>query len=230
MGVDLITIARHDLDVSSVETAAREVSERFDINVAVGEWDDGVFHPRLAFERHPGLPFFRMCDWSEGDEPVCYDVDEPEESAGACGGPFEFLSISQESVKVFLRECNWRFPDYWRPFGDVDNKGNLEAINRFRRAAKRCLRKLGADFAYCYADQGPTDMIGGYEDGPWNEFEAYIRSGKFLEDYPYECFETPYDAKDVVIFNVSEFLLGHAVEPSHKWCDVFYDDFADLKD
>ena len=58
-----------------------------------------------------------------------------------------------------------------------------EDVRSFRRVAKDCYVKMGAKYIYCYADQGPSDLIGEYEDGTWEVFEAAIRTGKYLEDH-----------------------------------------------
>ena len=231
MSVDLISLGRHTLDVSNVETASRQISERLDINIAIGYYEDGKFFPQQLIERHPGVPFYRMWDVSDEVQPVQYDLDAPEEYMENRSGPFLFMVVSMESVYIDFWAVSWRWQWYWNLFGDDGLESRLEDIQAFRRVAKDCYGKLGASYIYCYADQGPSDLIGEYEDGTWEEFETAIRTGKYLEDNK-EYLEkewSGFSAKDRVIFNVSAFLTQKSTEPSHSWWDIFYDDFADLK-
>ena len=232
MSVDLISLGKHSLDVSDVETASRQISERFDINIAIGYYEDGKFFPKQLIERHPGLPFYRRWDVSDEFQPVQYDLDAPEEYRENRYGPFCSMTVSLESVYIDFWEVNSRWQWYWNLFGDDGLESSLENIQIFRRVAKDCYGKMGAKYIYCYADQGPSDLIGEYEDGPWEVFETAIRTGKYLEDHK-EYLEKEWpgvSAKDLRIFNVSDYLTKKNTEPSHSWWDVFYDDFADLKD
>ena len=170
-----------------------------------------------------------MRDISDEYQPVQYDLDAPEEYTLSKSGGFCSMTISKETVSIDFWSVFWRWQWYWAPFSDESNKGCLEDINKFRRDAMEFYRKLGAEYIYCYADQGPSDLIAEYEDETWEEFEDAIHTGKYLDcdiarkEYP------GFTAKDVVIFNVSQFLLGKSSEPSHSWWDIFYDDFADLE-
>ena len=230
MGVDLLSLGRHDIDVSSVETASRQLSERLDINIAIGYYEDGKFFPQQLIERHPGTPFYRMWDISDELQPVQYDLDAPEEYRENRYGPFCSMTVSMESVHIDFWEVNWRWRWYWEAFGDDGDGSSLADVQLFRKAAKDCYRKLGATYIYCYADQGPSDLIGEYEDGTWEEFETAIRTGKYLDDNKeYLEREWPgFSAKDLVLFNVSDYLTKKTIEPSHSWWDIFYDDFSDL--
>lgn len=230
MSVDLVSLGRHNLDVSTVENASRQISERLDINIAIGEWKYGKFFPQQVFERHPGLPFYQMWDISDEDQPVHYNLDCPEEYIDSREGGFCFMIISLESVYISLWEVPWRWQRYWNFFGDDGLESCLEDIQAFRKVAKEYYGKLGASYIYCYADQGPSELIGNYEDSTWEEFENAIRTGKYLDDNK-EYLEkewSGFNSKDLVIFNVSYFLSGKTTRRSHSWWDVFYDDFADL--
>lgn len=229
MGVDLISLGRHTLDVSSIEKTAQQLSERLDINIAIGQWDDGKFTPQKRIERHIGAPFYRMNDSSYSDD-VCYELDSPEEAIEKRLGDVCFMDIYKEAVYISFWAVSWRWTWYWAPFGDEEEKGCLDDINKFRRLAQECYGKLGASYIYCYADQGPSDLIGDYENGTWEDFEKAVRTGKYLDDNKeFLDEEWPgFTSKDLVIFNVSNFLLGKSDEPSHSWWDVFYDDFADI--
>lgn len=231
MGVDLVSLGRHNLDVSSIEKTAQQLSKRLDINIAIGHWDDGKFFVEKQIERKPGAPFYRLHDASYSSD-ICYDFDPPEEMIEKRLGDICFMEIYREAVYIDFWAVSWRWKWYWAPFGDEEDKGCLEDINRFRRVAKEYYGKLGASYIYCYADQGPSDLIGEYEDGTWEYFENAIRTGKYLDDNKEHLDkEWPgFTSKDLVIFNVPNFLLGKSVEPSHSWWDVFYDDFADLDD
>ena len=233
MSVDLLSLGRHNLDVSSIEKTAQQLSDRFDINIEIGEWDDGNYLSHTKIERHPGEPFYRMNDSSESYLPVQFYLDAPEQYIKTRSGLFCFLVVSLESVSICLWEESWRWQWYWNLFGDDEEYRAvygtcLEDIRRFRKAAKKLYHILGADYIYCYADQGPSDCIGDYEDGTWEEFENAIRTGKYL-DCDYVRREYPdFTANDLRIINVSDYLLGINTEPSHSWWDIFYDDFADI--
>ena len=227
MGIDLLSLGRHNLDVSTVETASRQICERLGINISIGYWD-GKFIQKQKIELYPSKPFYRMWDVSDEYRPVQFLLDPPEEYVSNSEGDISFMLVSLESVFIDFWSVSWRWPWYWAPFGNEEDKGRIEDIQRFRRVAKEYYRKLGAEYIYCYADQGPSDLLGDYEDGIWEEFEKAIRTGKYLDcdicrkEYP------DYTPKDAVIFNVSDFLLGKSSEPSHSWWDIFYDDFKDL--
>lgn len=234
MSVDILSIGRHNLDVSSVESASRQISERLDINIAIGDWDVGVFIPQQLIERHPGVPFYRMWDISSKYEPVQYDLTAPEEYTESEEGVIHGLTVSLETVYISFRAVTWRWQWYWRLFGDEDYDRDsysscLEDIQAFRKVAKDYYHRLGSEYIYCYADQGPSDLIGEYEDGTWEAFENVIRTGKYLDCDIIRKEWPEFTAKDLRIINVSDFLLGKTKEPSHSWWDVFYDDFADLK-
>lgn len=227
MSVDLVSIGRHTLDVSTVETASRQISERLDINIAIGYWDAGKYFPQEYIEQHPGAPFYRMWDTSDEYNPVQFDLEPPDKFLDSKSGDICHMIVYQETVYIDFWSVSWRWQWYWAPFGDEDDKGCLDDINRFRKVAREYYRKLGAEYIYCYADQGPSDLIGEYEDGTWEEFEAAIRTGKYL-DCDYARKDWDFAPEDLIIFNVSDFLLGKTMEPSHSWWDVFYDDFKDL--
>ena len=231
MGVDLVSLGRHNLDVSDIEITAKQLSERLDINIAIDEWSDGEFSIGKTIERHPGMPFYRMKDGSDGWQYVCFSLDPPQEYIDARLGDICFMEIYREAVYIDFWAVDWRWKWYWGVFGDEDcNKVEPVDIQAFRKVAKEYYSKLGASYIYCYADQGPSDLIGNYEDGTWCDFENALRTGKYLDDNAeYLKKEWPgFTSKDLVIFNVSDYLSRKSIEPSHSWWDVFYDDFADL--
>ena len=45
------------------------------------------------------------------------------------------------------------------------------------------LREDGGKVYLLLCGPGPSDLIGEYEDGTWEVFEAAIRTGKYLEDH-----------------------------------------------
>ena len=228
MSVDLISLGRHNLDISSIEKTAQQISERLDINIAIGYWDDGKFIQQQLIERHPGAPVYQMEDCSDEYTPVQYNLDAPPELMKSRSGPFCFMTISLESVYISFWVGPWRWKWYWNIFGDDGQDGDWKSVCEYRKYAKEYYGKLGASYIYCYADQGPSDLIGEYEDGTWEEFENAIRTGKYL-DIDYARKEWPeFTAKDLRIINVSDFLTKKNTEPSHSWWDIFYDDFADL--
>lgn len=230
MGVDLVSRGRHNLDVSSIEAAARQISERLGINIAIGRWDDGLFIPHQLIERQKGEVSYRMTDESGKGQQVLFYIDAPEEYQDSESGAFSWMEINRESVYISLWAVRGRWSWYWNAFGENEDGSSLETVQAFRKIAKEYYSKLGAPYIYCYADQGPSDLIGNYEDGTWCDFENALRTGKYLDDNAeYLKKEWPgFTSKDLVIFNVSDYLSRKSIEPSHSWWDVFYDDFADL--
>lgn len=236
MSVDFLSIGRHTLDVSSVETASRQICERLGINIAIGEWDDGKFYPQQKIELYPGAPFYRMWDVSSNHQSVQYYLDTPEEYIDSQSGDFSFMLISKETVSIDFWAVSWRWQWYWNLFGDdeeyrADYRARMETdVQAFRKVARKYYSKIGAGYIYCYADQGPSDLIGDYEDESWIEFENAIRTGKYLDDNQkyLEKEWSGFSSKDLHIINVSDFFSGKNVIRSHSWWDIFYDDFADL--
>ena len=236
MSVDLLSLGKHNLDISNIEITAQQLCERLDINIAIGKWDDGKFFPDKTFERHPGVPFYRMQDNSDEWQPVQFYLDPPQEYINARKGDICFMVLSKESVYIDFWAVSWRWKWFWSVFGDDyaykhEYKSALADIMEYRKIAKQYYTRLGASYIYYYADQGPSDLIGDYEDGTWEEFENAIRTGKYLDDHAeYLEKEWPgFTSKDLVIFNVSDYLTKKSTEPSHSWWDIFYDDFSDLE-
>ena len=227
MSWDLWSVGRHNLKLDDVESVARQLSDALDINIQYGkdrgDWDDNIVLGRII--RKDGSPIY-LLDHELGYEYPMFDMEYPFFDEKERKGSIAMLDIHNETVSICFWDDPVRWGDYHLFFSGEENPLPMEYLNKFRRVAKEAYQKLGAEYIYCFADQGPTQLIGDYWQDPWEKLEAYILSGRYYD----ECEDPDYRAwkKDASIIKVSDYLSGRDTTPSINYGDVFFDDFADL--
>ena len=68
------TVGRHNLDTSSLERTARQLSDIFDFNISWGCYDDDGFVEQGRVMKYPGRPVFMLEDCSDETDPVMFEL------------------------------------------------------------------------------------------------------------------------------------------------------------
>lgn len=227
MSWDLWSVGRHNLKLDDVESVARQLSDALDINIQYGkdrgDWDDNIVLGRII--RKDGSPIY-LLDHELGYEYPMFDMEYPFFDEKERKGSIAMLDIHNETVSICFWDDPVRWGDYHLFFSGEENPLSMEYLNKFRRVAKDVYRKLGAEYIYCFADQGPSMLVGDHWQDPWDEFEHYIHSLKYLEEF--DDFTLNPMKEGARVFRVSDFFLGKDKSYSKTYADIFLDDFADL--
>ena len=227
MGWDLWSVGRHNLLLRDVKSVARQLSDALGINIEYGKDRRGWRFRKVLGQIivHSDAPIYTLDRMLSYNYPR-FELDPPEDDKLTSNDMINYLDIYNETISISFKGWPWRWWHYYSFFCEDEESPSLENLNTFRRIAKEFYGKLGADAIYCFADQGPTELIGDHWEEPWEQFEDYILTGKYYD----ECNDPDYRAwkKDARIINVSDYLTGKDPTPSMNYGDVFFDDFADL--
>ena len=227
MGWDLWSIGKHGLRLGDIKEVAQQLSDALNINIEYG-LDSSGWKKKKVFGQiitQPGTPIYSL-DRILSYEYPRYELDFPFDNVKTPDYQIQYLDIYNEIVSISLWSEPGRWRHYYQFFSNEDQTLPLEALRKYRIAAKECYGKLGARQVYCFADQGPTELIGDHLQDSWENLETYILSGSYYD----ECLDPTYIAwkKDARIINVPAFLTGKYTVPSKIYGDVFFDDFSDL--
>ena len=227
MSCQLVTAGRHHLRTDSIEDFARQLSEIFDINVDYGVYED---EPVImgSIIRHAGGPRYWLKDEHDDEWPVNFSLEEPEGSKEYLDGDIYLLRIYRDIVQISMTGWPYRGSDYMSFFYDDPYPGQAADMASFRRRLKEVFARFGADKVYCF--DGGYSSTGFLEDKlflPWDEFENYILSGKYLDET--ENQDVYHWKEDSMLLNVSEFISGVNPTRTKGSADVYIDDFKDIQ-
>ena len=227
MGWDVWSVGRHNLRLGDVKDLAEQLSERLDINIEYGRWDESSWRPEGQIIRTPGDVLFTLDDVSEDWDVPRYYLESKDDDRDAQKKPFYMIDIWGECIDISLWSVPGRMQYFWSYFGDEGEPGEMEYLEKFRRETKEIYGKLGADCVYYFSDQGPTQLIADNEDLPWEELVKYIHEGRCYDEY--HDTDAEFWKQDTRIINVPEFLTSENPVKSQKYSDVFFDDFKDIE-
>ena len=227
MSCQLVTAGRHHLRTDSIEVVASQLSDIFDINI-----DYGVFEefPVImgSVVKHEERPHYWLEDQHDEEWPVKFSLEGPLGSEEYLDGDIYLLSIYRDIVQISMTGWPYRGSDYLSFFYDEPYPGQAADLAAFRRRLKEVFRIFGASKVYCF--DGGYSSTGFLEDKlflPWDEFEDYILSGKYLDDT--EDQDKYHWKEDSMILNVSDYISGVNPTRTKGSADVYIDDFKDLQ-
>lgn len=179
------------IKLGDVKEVARQLSDALNINIEYGH-DSSGWKKRKVFGQiitQPGTPFFSL-DRILSYEYPRYELDFPFDNVRTPDDKIHYLDIYNEIVSITLWSEPGRWRHYYQFFSNEEKTLPLEALREYRIAAKECYGKLGARQIYCFAEQGPTELIGDHLLDSWKNLETYILSGCYYD----ECLDPDYQA------------------------------------
>lgn len=226
MSCQLVTAGRHHLRTDSIEDVARQLSDIFDINIDYGVYEDAPVIMGSIVKYDERIHYW-LEDQHDEEWPVKFSLEEPVDSEEYLDGDIYLLCISQDIVQISMTGWPYRGSDYESFFYDEPYPGQAVDMATFRSRLKEVYGRFGANKVYCF--DGGYSSTGFLEDKlflPWDEFENYILSGKYLDDT--ENQEEYHWKEDSMILYVSDYISG--VNPTRTMgsADVYIDDFKDL--
>ncbi len=227
MSCQLVTAGRHHLRTDCIEDVARQLSDIFDINIDYGVYEE---EPVImgSIVKHEGEPHYWLEDKHDKQWPVMFALEEPFGSDDYLDGDIYILDIYQDIVQIAISGWPYRGSHYLSFFYDEPYPGQPEEVAIFRHRLKELFGKFGVDKVYCF--DGGYSSTGFLEDKlylPWDEFEDYILSGKYLDDT--EDQDKYHWKEDSMILYVSDFISGINPTRTKGSADVLIDDFKDLQ-
>ena len=226
MSCQLVTAGRHHLRTDSIEDVARQLSDIFNINIDYGVYEEAPV-TMGSIVKHEGGPRFWLEDQHDEEWPVRFSLEEPFSSEEYLEGDIYLLVIYQDIVQISITGWPYRGSHYLSFFYDEPYPGQSADMATFRHRLKELFAKFGADKVYCF--DGGYSSTGFLEDKlylPWEEFEDYILSGKYLDDT--EDQDEYHWKEDSMILYVSDFISGVNPTRTKGSADVLIDDFKDL--
>ena len=225
------TVGRHNLDVSSMERTARQLSDLFDINIRWGWFGCGCDEEQGRIVKYLDQPIYMLDDDSGGIDPVlfnlyCFERDDKNRRL-----PFIDMAIHREMVEISFYGWPYKNPQLPRCFENPVTELNQEVaclLREFRLKCKSVFGKLGATKIFHFSEGWYAGFL---ELVPLSmradEYENYILSGDYL-DYAEEWAGLELKSWSAVI-NISDFLTGKNPQCAPGGADVYMDDFTDLE-
>ena len=227
MSCQLVTVGKHRLCTENIEILARQLSDIFGINIDYGVWEHGpvVWGSIVNAE---GRIRYWLEDLQLEDGTIKYSLEKPVGSKELLNGDIFLLDIYREIVQIGIDKWPYRGADYCNFFFKEEPcPAKLVLMETFRRRLKEEYGRFGTSKVYCFG--GGYSVTGFLEDKlflPWDEFENYILSGKYLDDTEEQAvYNWKEDAK---IINVSDYISGVNPTRCNGSADIFVDDFKDL--
>ena len=227
MSCQLVTAGRHHLRTDSIEVVASQLSDIFDINIDYGVFEDA---PVImgSIVKHEDAPHYWLEDQHDEEWPVKFSLEEPSGSEEYLDGDIYLLSIYSDIVQISMTGWPYRGSDYLSFFYDEPYPGQAADMAAFRRRLKEVYGRFGVNKVCCF--DGGYSSTGFLEDKlfmPWDEFEEYILSGRYLEDTENE--DEYHWKEDSIVLNVSDYISGVNPTRTKGSADVYFDDFKDLR-
>lgn len=227
MSCQLVTAGRHHLRTDSLEEVARQLSDIFDINIDYGVFEES---PVImgSVVKHEDRPHYWLEDQHDEEWPVKFSLEEPLGCDEYLEGDIYLLSIYRDIVQISMTGWPYRGSDYESFLYDEPYTGQAADMTAFRRRLKEVFGRFGASKVYCF--DGGYSSTGFIEDKlflPWDEFEDYILSLKYLDDT--EDQDEYHWKEDSMILNVSDYISGVNPTRTKGSADVYIDDFKDLQ-
>lgn len=225
------TVGRHNLDTSSLERTARQLSDIFDFNISWGCYDDDGFVEQGRVMKYPGRPVFMLEDCSDETDPVMFELTCSTVNEEESQQPFFYMGIYGEMA--FIDFHGWPYKDpqfpmcFEKPVAELD--GEVAGLLReFRLKCRAVFGKLGAIIVFHFSEGWRAGFL---EDEPMNmsadEYEDYILSGKYVDEAEKRA---GHELKSYsAVISISDFLSGKNPQCAPGGADVYMDDFADLE-
>jgi hypothetical protein len=257
MGWDISTLGKHDLDLKDVETVAKQISQRLELNIEYGYFQYYKYSSKnnlICYADNKWIRLGRICPYK--NKPI-YRLDDDryfEKEVRSFIGDSGLIPTYEEGDPFEFSDGQYRYSliiprkkpedikfltiyDEAFKFGLWDEP--WEVLREYRLRQKRICRALGCPYLYLFSDQGPSELIDNVDNENWMEIESYIKSLDWID----ECHEIDRKyyhikkqiskenaARDRSLFqliSIPEYLTTD--HPGSKWCnDVFVDDFSDL--
>lgn len=226
MGHDVHAICNHRLNTGSIESLAKDLSDRFDVTVDYGYFN----HDEVADEQESYLSLWvsfgtiekhQKPIWRLEDFIYLNKINNPSENENIDVYLFyDKNDYDGEGSFTVLKHCfdpSICFDSRWWYFckhftGEEDD---TESITQFRNQVKSLTLKLGGDAAIYVDDQGPSSIA-----DTWSEQCTFEQVHTQLQ----AMFGTDY-------LNISAFnktASSATPKPSDKYFAAYYDDFSDL--
>lgn len=226
-----ITVGRHNLDTSSLEKTARQLSDLFDLNIRWEKYAGDEWVEQGLIMKYQDRPLFSLSDASDDGEPVFFELLVPDLKEEESMQAFFYMGIYREMIQIDFYGWpykNPQFPGCFEvPVSKLDSDV-AELMREFRLKCKAVFGKLGATKVFNFSEGWRAGFL---EDEPMNmpadEYEDYILSGKYIDEAEKRAGHELRSYSSVI--SISDFLTGKNPSCAQGGADVFMDDFADLE-
>lgn len=225
------TVGRHNLDTSSLERTARQLSDLFGINISWGCYYHNHEEEQGRIVKYPGRPIYSLDDNSDGVDPVLFQLECLKDKEEDRRLPFFGMDIYREMAEIDFYGWPYKNPQlpncFEHPVTELDSEV-AGLLKEFRLKCRTVFGMLGAKRVFHFSEGWRAGFL---EEAPMNmradEYEDFILSGRYIDEAE-ERAGCELRSRSAVI-SISDFLTGKNPQCAPGGADVYMDDFADLE-
>lgn len=225
------TVGRHNLDTSSLERTARQLSDIFDLNIRWGYFYYDHDEEQGRIVKHPDRSVYLLDDNSDGVDPVLFQLECFERNEEDRRLPFFGMDIYREMIEISFYGWPYKNPQLPNCFENPVTALDSEVaglLREFRLKCRAVFGKLRAQKVFHFSEgwragfleETPMNM-------PANEYEDFILSGRYIDEAEERAGHELQSHSAVI--SISDFLTGKNPQCAPGGADVYMDDFADLE-